>query len=116
MSQQLSLDFLDMAQPVPISDPGEVRSESRTQIVRIVEYTPYPRRTRDERRRVAFTRDTSASGMCIAVETPEEPGTLLRVVGTNVDGDASSDTLARVAWCAPRSEGRGSESVVFCDR
>ena len=106
MSQQLNLDFLDTSRPSRLEVPGNTRSEARTQIVRIVEYTPYPRRTRDERRRVGFTRDTSRSGMCLAVEHPEQPGGLLRVVATDIDGNASTDRLARVAWCEPRPDGR----------
>ena len=105
MSQQLNLDFLDAPQPVRLS-ALDSRSEERSQIVRIVEYTPYPRRTRDERRRVGFTRDVSSSGMCLAVDNSEKPGTLLRVVDTDVDGNASADSLARVAWCEPRDSSR----------
>jgi len=105
MSQQLNLDFLDIA-TLPIGTANNTRVEERTQIVRIVEYTPYPRRTRNERRRVGFTRDSSPSGMCLAVENPEKSGALLRVVKTDVDGNAAPDTLARVAWCEPRGDGR----------
>jgi hypothetical protein len=106
MSQQLSLEFLDTPTPPSLDAPGNTRSEQRNPIVRIVEYTPYPRRTRNERRQVGFTRDTSPSGMCLAVETPEKPGALLRVIATDVDGNPSSDDLARVAWCEPRRDGR----------
>ena len=102
--QQLSLDIPEAV--VRANTACDTRSEARTSIVRIVEYTPYPRRTRDERRRVGFTRNTSPSGMCLTAENPEEPGVLLRVVGTDVDGNASGDTLSRVAWCAPRDDGR----------
>ena len=106
MSQQLSLDFVNAEEPLLSSVPGDTRIESRNQLVRIVEYTPYPRRTRNQRRRIGFTRNTSPSGMCLAVETPERRGALLRVVRTDVDGNASSDALARVAWCEPRGAGR----------
>ena len=106
MSEQLNLEFLDTQKSLPLDAPGNTRSEHRNSTVRIVEYTPYPRRTRNERRRVGFTRDASRSGMCLAVETPEKPGSLLRVIGTDVDGNASSDDLARVAWCEPRWDGR----------
>ena len=91
---------------IPGNTPGNTRVEERTAIARIVEYTPYPRRTRDERRRVGFTRDSSPSGMCLAVDHPEKPEALLRVVDTDIDGNASTDTLARVAWCEPRGDGR----------
>jgi hypothetical protein len=105
MSQQLNLDFLAVAN-LPLNTADKTRREERTQIVRIVEYTPYPRRTRNERRRVGFTRDTSSSGMCLAVENSEKPGALLRVVKKDVDGNASPDTLGRVVWCEPRADGR----------
>ena len=99
------MDFLDAPQPLPLC-ALDSRCEERSQVVRIVEYTPYPRRTRDERQRVGFTRDVSSSGMCLAVENSEKPGTLLRVVDTDVDGNASADSLARVAWCVPRGSSR----------
>ena len=105
MSRQLDLDFIDV--PTPRSDPGsDTRREERTKLVRIVEYTPYPRRTRNERRRVGFTRDTSPSGMCLAVENQEKSGALLRLVQADVDGNAAPESLARVAWCEPRTDGR----------
>lgn len=106
MSRQLKLDFAKSEDASPLNAPDGMRSETRNPVVRIVEYTPYPRRTRDERRRIGFTRNTSASGMCLAVETPERPGSLLRVVRTDVDGNPSTDALARVAWCEPRGAGR----------
>lgn len=106
MSQQLNLDFLDAEQPTALHPPTGARQETRSQLVRIVEYTPYPRRTRNERRRIGFTRNTSPSGMCLAVENREIPGALLRVVRTDVDGNASTDALARVAWCEPRGGSR----------
>ena len=106
MSRQLKLDFVESEGSLPLNAPDDVRRETRSPGVRIVEYTPYPRRTRDERRRIGFTRNTSTSGMCLAVETPERPGSLLRVVRTDVDGNPSTDALARVAWCEPRGAGR----------
>ena len=104
MSQQLNLDLQSASRRQSLDAARDTRCEARTQIVRIVEYAPYPRRTRNERQRVAFTRDASPSGMCLAVESPEKPGTLLHVVGTDVDGNASTDTLSRVAWCEARGD------------
>lgn len=82
------------------------RAEQREQIVRVVEYSHYPRISRDERRKVGFTRDESRSGMCVAVNAPEEEGTLLRVALRNIDGGDALDALARVAWCDERPDGR----------
>ncbi len=82
------------------------RAEKREDVVRIVEYSHYPRLSRDQRRSVGFTRDESRSGMCIAVGEHEESGTLLRVAVRNVDGGLTFDALARVVWCDARSDGR----------
>ena len=56
------------------------RREARTDVVRIVEYTRFPRAGEDVAPRLAFTRDLSPSGMCIGTDEPERAGTLLRVV------------------------------------
>jgi len=93
-----------------LHDPAEggypMRTEKREQVVRVVEYSHYPRISRDERRNVGFTRDESRSGMCVAVNAREDEGTLLRVALRNVDGRATLDALARVVWCDARPDGR----------
>ena len=81
------------------------RSEKRQTVVRIVEYSRYPRSARDERRLVAFTRDESPSGLCLTAKHPERKGTLLRVSVRNVDGRSSLEALAEVVWCGARGDG-----------
>lgn len=83
-----------------------MRAEKRERVVRVVEYSHYPRISKDERRNVGFTRDESPSGMCLAVSAREAKGTLLRVALRNVDGRATLDALVRVVWCDARPDGR----------
>jgi len=105
MREAINIDLLEIP-TTPMAKASDTRREPRSQVARIVEYTPYPRRTRNQRRRVGFTRDASPSGMCISVERPEKPGTLLHVVGTDIDGRTSTNTLSRVVWCEMRDQGR----------
>lgn len=82
------------------------RCEARDRVVRMVEFTPFPRVACDLERRVAFTRDESASGMCLGTDSPEPVGGLLRVIVRGVDGQPTLDCLARVMWCQRRPDGR----------
>jgi len=82
------------------------RLEKREPVVRIVEYSRYPRVARSERRQIGFTRNQSKSGMCIVASEPEVEGTLLRVALRTVDGGGALDALAHVAWCEKREDGR----------
>ena len=58
----------------------EKRREPRERIVRMVEYSAYPRVSRSQRSRVAFTRDESSGGMCLAVDGSEEIGDVQKEV------------------------------------
>jgi hypothetical protein len=90
------------------------RREQRMDVVRIVEYTRFPRMDADASARIAFTRDLSASGMCIGADGPERPDTLLRVTLRGVDGQPGITVVDRVVWCSPANDGRwwiGLESV-----
>ncbi|MGI9592865.1 MAG: PilZ domain-containing protein [Myxococcota bacterium] len=90
------------------------RREPRADVVRIVEYTRFPRMDEDATARVAFTRDLSASGMCIGADGPEPPDALLRVTLRGVDGQPGVTVVDRVVWCSPAHDGRwwiGLESV-----
>lgn len=80
-------------------DRVESREEPRERTVRQVEYAPFPRVGANTGTHVAFTRDLSASGMALGVETPLPVGSLLRVVVQQVDGRPGADVVARVAWC-----------------
>lgn len=82
------------------------RDEKRESVVRVVEYSRYPRVARDERRLVGFTRNQSRSGMCIVTSDPEVEGTLLRLALRTVDGAGTLDALAHVVWCERRNDGR----------
>jgi hypothetical protein len=95
----------------------ETRREPRRDGVRIVEYTRFPRVGPFAGPRFAFTRDHSASGMCIGCDEPEPVGALLRVSVRDLDGRASSPRLERVVWCEPAGDGRfwlGLERVTNC--
>jgi hypothetical protein len=88
-----------------LSDWRRPRTEKRQPVVRIVEYSRYPRTTRGDQRLVAFTRDESKSGLCITTKHSERKGTLLRVSVRNVDGRSSLEALAEVVWCGARGDG-----------
>ena len=83
-----------------------LRREAREEAVRIVEYTPFPRRSGLERPRVGFTRDFSPSGMCLGVDARENVGSLLRVTLRDVDGSTSRTAIERVVWCTEERDGR----------
>ncbi len=88
------------------SDANEgTRREQREEVVRHVEYCPYPRVTAGQHLRVGFTRDLSPSGMCFRVEAPERIGSLLRVTIREVDGQATLERIARIAWSTPTLDG-----------
>lgn len=82
------------------------RGEPRRDEVHILEYTPFPRVAPDQVARIAFTRDLSASGMCIGSDQPETVGSLLRVVMRSADGRPEPARIERVVWCQPAGDGR----------
>jgi hypothetical protein len=81
------------------------RRELREEVVRHVEYCPFPRARSDQCLRVGFTRDFSPSGMCIRVDTPEQVGSLLRVILCDLDGRPQRESIARIAWTSPTVDG-----------
>jgi hypothetical protein len=85
---------------------GPVRREKREAVIRVVEYSVFPRRRPDQKRRVAFTRNQSTSGMCLVTQSLEAVGSLLRVGVRDVDGRASLTALARVMWSDAGPDGR----------
>lgn len=87
--------------PSVVSPYARARREERVPLVRHVEYTPFPRVALHQRGRLAFTRDVSASGLCLRVEAPEPVGSLLRVAVRGVDGRAARIAVARVVWTRP---------------
>lgn len=85
---------------------ADARREPRTAMVRLVEYTPFPRASRDAAWRCGFTRDLSDNGFGLVTTRPEPEGTLLRVVVLDVDGSPTQDAVARVVWARELGEGR----------
>lgn len=95
------------------------RREERSALVRHVEYTPFPRVSAHRRGRLAFTRDISASGLCLRCEAPEAVGSLLRVAVRGVDGSQARVAIARVVWTRPTVDGAhwvGLAIVADCAR
>ena len=87
-------------------DVGPVaRREERLDVIRRVEYAPYPRAHRDQAERVGFTRDVSATGMCLRIDDPEPEGSLLRITQSGLDGQPDRESIARVVWSAPTIDG-----------
>ena len=86
--------------------PGPIRREPRRDTVRIVEYTRFPRVGSDPGPRIGFTRDLSASGMCIGTEEAETVGALLRVSLRDLEGRPSRPCIERVVWCSRDRDGR----------
>ncbi len=81
------------------------RGEARREETWIVEYTPFPRVDAAEGPRIAFTRDVSASGMCIVSDCPEPVASLLRVVLRRGDGRPEPPSIERVVWWQPSGDG-----------
>jgi hypothetical protein len=83
-----------------------VRRELREDTLRIVEYTRFPRVAVDGGTQLGFTRDLSASGMCLGVDDAEPIGSLLRVSVSGLDGSPSPARIERVVWCSAERDGR----------
>jgi len=91
--------------PNAASPYARERREERVSLVRHVEYTPFPRVAANQRGRLAFTRDVSASGLCLRADEAEPVGSLLRVAVRGVDGRAARVAVARVVWTRPTPDG-----------
>jgi hypothetical protein len=86
--------------------PGALRREPRREVVRIVEYTRFPRVGSEHGPRIGFTRNISTSGVCIGTDEPEAVGTLLRLSIRELDGRPSKPCIERVVWCSGADDGR----------
>lgn len=84
---------------------GSDRREPREQLIRRVEYTPFPRVAAGDPMRLGFTRDLSPSGMCLRAETSQRVGSLLRVTVRDLDGHPARESLVRVAWSSSTADG-----------
>jgi len=94
------------------------RSEARRDAVHVLEYSRFPRVAADPGAHLAFTRDLSASGMCISSDQREPVGSLLRVVVRDEEGRPLPARIERVVWCRPAGDGRhwiGLERVSATD-
>ncbi|MDE0886676.1 MAG: PilZ domain-containing protein [Myxococcota bacterium] len=92
--------------PAPAPAPESARAERREQVVRSLEYSHYPRNSRNQQRLTGLTRDQSHSGLCVIVDQPEAKGTLLQVVLQTLDGESALEALALIVWCRARDDGR----------
>jgi hypothetical protein len=88
------------------AEADTIRREPREETLRIVEYTRFPRMANDQRQRVGFTRDLSASGMCLGVDDAEPIGSLLRLTVCGPDGSPMPARVERVVWCSAERDGR----------
>jgi hypothetical protein len=70
-----------------------------------VEITPFPRLSSEDTREVVYSRDRSASGLCVGTKRPQIEGRLVRVRVLEQDGHIKAPRLARVVWCSPRDGG-----------
>ena len=84
----------------------ETRREPREESVRIVEYSRFPRGAPEPGLRYGFTRDFSASGMCVGVDEGEPAGALLRITLRDIDGRPARNAIERVVWCSETRDGR----------
>lgn len=78
----------------------------RRQALRQVEYSNFPRMDLDAGRQTGLALNESDSGICIAVQSKQEIGALLRVTVRGIDGRTARDVVARVVWCRDADEGR----------
>jgi hypothetical protein len=104
----VGIDALGLGICVPAFElaGAALRREPREDTIRIVEYAAYPRRDAGARARLGFTRDLSASGLCLGVDSPERVGALLRVTLRDVDGSPYRTAIQRVVWCSAERDGR----------
>jgi hypothetical protein len=81
--------------------PEAGRCESREDLLRIVECTPFPRMRPDAGARVGFTRDVSDAGLCATVDLAVDAGSLVHVRLRDLSGRVAREAIARVAWSEP---------------
>lgn len=97
------------------AEPADEAGEDPRRAVRIAEYTPFPRYSRHQRKRLGFTSDAGEPVLRVTVRDPEKVGTLLRVVVRGIDDQPQLDVLARVAWCEEKSNGHRSLGLAVVD-
>ena len=87
-------------------DAEAFRSEARDEMIRIVEYSCFPRVAPQQRPRIGFTRDISPSGLCLGVDRNEPVGTLLRLCLRDIEGRSGDTCVGRVVWNSSERDGR----------
>ncbi len=100
---------LDLALDPDFEHLGDVdarRAWKRSSVVRMVEYSPYPRRDASEHCAVGFTANESRGGLCVLTREAHDVGQALRVTVREVDGRARLEAVARVVWCNPEAGDR----------
>ncbi len=95
--------------------PGH-RREIREDGVHALQYCRFPRVCADPRLELAFTRDISASGLCVRVEGGELVGALLQLIPRGVDGEPETERIGRVAWTRPTADGGHWLGISLLDR
>jgi hypothetical protein len=105
-AEQLGLAF----DASPADEPARVPRRER---VRLVELTPFPRRSREEGTFHGFSRNDSECGICVVTEQATAVGALLRVVVRGIDGRAEQRRVARVIWTAPHDDRRQRLGLAF---
>jgi hypothetical protein len=105
----LILDEADLAIGEEIEIDGryeERRAGKREPVVRIVEFSPYPRRLSSEHREIGFTCNESEGGLCLLAKETQPVGQPLRLSVREVDGRSRLEAIARVVWCNERAGDR----------
>lgn len=93
----------------------EPAAEDRARAMRIAEYTPFPRVSRHQQKKLGFTSDEAGPILRVAARSREKPGTLLRVAVLGIDGRPQLETLARVAWCQENGGGYVSLGLALAE-
>ena len=105
----LILDEADLSLADDFENEGrweDRRNAKREAVVRIVEFSPYPRRLSSEHREVGFTCNESKSGLCVLAKEAQPVGQPLRLSVREVDGNSRLEAIARVVWCNERAGDR----------
>ncbi len=87
-------------------DCDPIRREPRDDVLRIADYTRFPRTGSAPRPGLGFTRDLSDAGICLGVDAAESVGSLLCVAIRGLDGLAGLWAIHRVVWCSAERDGR----------
>lgn len=94
---------------------GNRREWKRTPVVRMVEYSPFPRRDASQRLAVGFTANESRGGLCMLTRRVHAVGEPLRICVREVGGEPRLEAVARVAWCNTDVGGRVAVGLEFIE-